>query len=375
VYIDLRACNSGAFQDSGLSKQIELSSQRTRITNKGHTNKRGEIDGGGEMTTFITGATTSLGRVLVGELVRQGEAVRLLVQPESNRFGLELPSVAFIRGEITDSVAVRKGVTGCDRVCHLLEPPLEVNESSLARIHREGTRNVLQAAQDLHVTSVVQVSHAALLGATPGEETVGEENTGRYANLPSLRTQQAANEIAHEYAAKGIPVKLVYPGMGYGYVRSPGDGGLAEHTLLRLATGKPAIIPGKGRNHLPVTTFKDIVQGILLAHERGKRGEGYLLVDDTPTWLELWQTVSEVLNKPLLSRSTPLFWAKLTNALPSDLLELAGYDWRFDSTKAKEQLGWRPLSWHDGLVETWEAYQAIGFGARTQSPERAMRRA
>jgi len=326
------------------------------------------------MTTFITGATTSLGRVLVRELVRQGEAVRLLVQPESNRFGLELPSVAFIRGEITDAVAVRKGVTGCDRVCHLLEPAAEINEAMIARIHREGTRNVLQAAQDLHVASVVQVSHAALLGPTQGEEST-DEGSGSHAHLPSLKTQQAANEIAYEYAAKGIAVKLVYPGMGYGCVRSPGNGGLAEDTLLRLATGKPAIIPGKGHNHFPVSTFKDIVQGILLAHEQGKGGEGYLLVDDTPTWIELWQTVSEVLNKPLLARSTPLFWAKLTNALPSDLLELAGYDWRFDSAKAKEELGWRPRSWRDGLVETWEEYQAIGFSARTQSPERAMRRA
>jgi nucleoside-diphosphate-sugar epimerase len=326
------------------------------------------------MTTFITGATTSLGRVLVRELVRQGEAVRLLVQPESNRFGLELPSVAFIRGEITDAVAVRKGIAGCDRVCHLLEPAAEVNEAMLARIHREGTRNVLQAAQDLHVASVVQVSNAALLGPTSSEETVDEESGGS-ANLPSFKTQVTANEIAYEYAAKGIAVKLVYPGVGYGFVRSPGNGGLAEYTLLRLATGKPAIIPGKGRNHLPVATFKNIVQGILLAHERGQRGEGYLLVDDAPTWLELWQTASEVLNKPLLTRSTPLFWAKLTNALPADLLDLAGYDWRFDSAKAREKLGWRPLTWHDGLVEAWEEYQAIGFGARTQSPERAMRRA
>jgi len=328
------------------------------------------------MTTFITGATTSLGRVLVRELVREGEAVRLLVQPESNRFGLELPSVAFIRGEITDAVAVRKGVTGCDRVCHLLEAPDSINETALSRIHREGTRNVLQAAQDLHVTSVVQVSSAAVLGPTRGEEAGGEENsTGSNANISWVKSQQAANEIAREYAAKGIHVKLLYPGVGYGWVRAPGNGGLAEETLLRLATGKPAIIPGKGRNHLPVATFKDIVQGILLAHERGKAGEGYLLVDDTPTWIELWQTVSEVLNKPALTRNTPLFWAKLTNALPSDLLELAGHDWYFDSAKAKDELGWHSLSWHDGLVETWEAYQAIGFGARPQSPERAMRRA
>ena len=328
------------------------------------------------MTTFITGATTSLGRVLVRELVRQGEAVRLLVQTESNRFGLELPSVAFIRGEITDAVAVRKGITGCDRVCHLIEPPDSISEAMLWRVQREGTRNVLQAAQDLHVSSIVQVSSAAVLGPTHEEEAADEAHTPAVKmSIPWVKTQQAANEIAREYAAKGVPVKLLYTGLGYGFVRSPGNGGLAEDTLLRLATGKPAVIPGKGRYHLPVAYFKDIVQGILLAHERGKTGEGYLLVGDTPTWAELWQTVSEVLAKPALTRTTPLFWAKMTNALPADLLELAGHDWYFDSEKAREELGWRPLTWQEGLAQTWEEYQAMSFGARAQSPVRAMKRA
>jgi dihydroflavonol-4-reductase len=328
------------------------------------------------MTTFITGATTSLGRVLVRELVRQGEAVRLLVQTETNRSGLELPSVAFIRGEITDAVAVRKGVTGCDHICHLLEAPDGINGSTLSRMLSEGTRNVLQAAQDLHVSSVVQVSSAAVLGPTQGE--AGVDASHQSANSPNaawVKMQFAANEIAHEYAAKGIPVKLVYPGVGYGFVRSPGNSGLAEHTLLRLAAGKSAIIPGKGHNRLPVAYYKDTVQGIMLAHERGRRGQGYLLVGETPTWDELWQTVSEVLGKEVSTRTTPLFWAKLTNALPTELLTYAGHDWNFDSEKARHELGWRPLSWRDGLVETWEEYQAVGFGTHPQKPVRAMKRA
>ena len=73
--------------------------------------------------------------------------------------------------------------------------------------------------------------------------------------------------------------------------------------------------------------------------------------------------------------NTPLFWAKLTNALPPDLLEVASHDWHFDSEKARADLGWQPLSWHDGLVETWGEYQAIGVGTPPQSPVRAMRRA
>jgi dihydroflavonol-4-reductase len=255
--------------------------------------------------------------------------------------------------------------------------PDGLSEATQSRIQREGVRNVLQAAQDLHVTSVVQVSSVAVLGPTQGEEEAAAEVNAstRSVNLSWIKPQRAANEMAYEYAAKGSPVKVVYPGVGYGYVRSPGNSGLAEETLLRIATGKTGLVPGKGRNRLPVTYFKDTVQGILLAHERGRSGEGYLLVGETPTWTELWQTVSTILGKPAPTRNTPLFWAKITNALPSDLLELAGHDWHYDSEKARHELGWRPLSWHDGLVETWEEYQAMGFGARPQNPVRAMKRA
>ncbi len=328
------------------------------------------------MTTFITGATTSLGRVLVRELVRQGEAVRLLVQPESNRSGLELPGVFFIRGAVTDAVSVWKGITGCDRVVHLLEQPDVTSEALLGRIQRDGTRNVLQAAQDLHVGSVVQVSSAAVLGPTQGEAAADETHSPSRNYHPTwIKAQSAANEIAQEYAAKGIPVKVVYPGVGYGYVRAPGNSGLAEHTLLRLAAGKPAVIPGNGRHRLPVVYFKDVVEGIRLAHERGRTGEGYLLVGEAPTWAELWQRAAEVLNKPVTTRTTPLIWAKLTNALPSDLLDLAGYDWHYDSAKARADLDWQPRTWHEGLRETWDEVQAMSAGTPAQNPVRAMRRA
>ncbi len=341
------------------------------------------------MTTFITGATTSLGRVLVREFVRQGEAVRLLDQPESNRAGLELPGVAFIRGDVTDSVAVRKGITGCDRVCHLNTAAEGASEAQLWRIQREGTRNVLQAALDLHVASVVHISSPTVLGpTTPGNRTqprtaddyfsddVPADEQAR-AGIPvtfGAKAQLAADEIVQEYVGKGAPAKIVYPGIGYGYVRPPGDSGLAEHTLLRLGGGKTTLLPASN-HHIAITYFKDIAQGIALAHEHGRTGEHYLLVGDALTWAQLWATIAEVVGKPGPQRSTPLWWARLTNALPPDLLELAGYDWNFHSEKAHQALGWQPQSLYDALVETWEEAQSLGVGARPPRPVRAIRRA
>ena len=329
------------------------------------------------MTTFITGATTDLGQVLVREMVQQGEALRLLVRADSNRSGLELPGVEFIRGGIGDGVAVRKGMTGCDRVCHLAPLDASATAGGGEGTHHDIARLVMQAAQDMRVGSVVQVSAISLLnpGGADGDNA-DETQTVHPARLSKThKPRHAADEVAREFAAKGLPVKLVYPGLGYGFVRPPGHGGLAASTLLQFANGGAATIPGNGRKRLPVTYFKDTAQGIRLVHERGRAGEGYLLVGETLTWPQLWAAIADVLGHDVPTRRTPLWLARVTAALPAEVLDLCGSDWQVSATKARQELGWRPVSFRDGIAETWEDYAALGMGKRTATPERAMRRA
>ena len=328
------------------------------------------------MTTFITGATPDLGRVLVRELVQQGEALRLLVRADSNRSGLELPGVEFIRGDISDAVAIRKGMTGCDKACHLAALSAPAPGADAARVHSDAARLVMQAAHDMRVGSVVHVSAIGLLSPTgPDGEAADETHTLDPAWLSKpLRARHAADTVARDFAAKGLPVKLVYPGVGYGYVRAPGEGGLAAWTLLRLANGGQATVPGNGRTRLPVAYFKDTAQGIRLAHERGRAGEGYLLVGETLTWPQMWLAIADVLGQDAPTRRTPLWWARLVDALPAEVLELCGRDWSVSAEKARRELGWRPLSFRDGIGETWEEYAAAGVGKRAATPARAMRR-
>lgn len=304
------------------------------------------------MTVFITGATGNLGRVLVRELVRHGIAMRLLIQPDSNRAGLELPGVEFVRGELSDLVTVRKGMTGCDSVFHLVPSGAPLANATL-----------LQAAQDMRVAGVVLVSDLAALGPTQGPDPVDESQV---APLPAP---------VQEAAAKGLGVTAVYAGMGYGCVRAPGHGGLAEHTLLRLAANQPLSIPGQGRNPLALAYYKDTVQGILLAGDRGQAGQSYFLSGEPVTWPELLDTIADILGRTPPRRRTPLWWMRMSGALPADVLAWAGRDWRYSSDKARRELGWRPLSIRDGMAETWEEYQALGWGAHADRPLRTMRRA
>lgn len=328
------------------------------------------------MTTFITGATSSIGRVLAKELAKSGEPMRILARKTSNRSGIELPGVEFIYGDVTDPEAVRRGMEGCERVCHLAAVVgYSAPEDEWWRVNRDGSLHVLEAARDLCVKSMVQVSSAAVLGTTRMGEVADESHLpdpGRYFNLYQ-KTKRAADDLAREFAARGLRVMIVYPAFGYGCSWASSHPSAAEMTLLRYAAGKPVAILGSGKNHLTLSYYKDTVRGILLAHERGKAGDDYMLGGSVLTFPEIWEAVARVLGKPPVRRHIPagLLRALVSASrvltgkaiLPAEFFEMIDYDWNFSSAKAERELGWTPTPFLQGMTETWAEYQAQGWKA------------
>jgi dihydroflavonol-4-reductase len=329
------------------------------------------------MTMFITGATSSIGRVLVRELAGKRIPMRVMVRRNSNRSLLEFPGVTFVDGDVTDVDSVRKGMKGCQLVTHLAAiVGHNVPEAEWWRVNRDGSRNVLQAAYDLHVDSMVQVSTLSVLGHTRPGETADESrpiDTGKYVNLYQ-KTKHSADEIALAYAVRGLPIKIVYPAFGYGCSQATSHPSLQDQTLLRMAGGKPVAIMGSGKNRLCLAYYNDTAAGILLAHEKGKAGEGYILGNDNLTFGQIWAVIAEVLGKEPPRRRIPLTFLKLVasgsrfftgkSVFPPEFFEMIGFDWCFSSNKAKEQLGWRPHSFLEGLSETWAEYQKQGWSLR-----------
>jgi dihydroflavonol-4-reductase len=325
------------------------------------------------MSMFITGGTSSIGRVLVKELSARGVPVRVLVRKNSNRQGIELPGITFVEGDVTDADSVRRGMEGCLSVTHLAaNVGLNISESEWFRINREGSRNVLQAAYDFDA-GMVQVSSISVLGSTrPGEiaDETRQIDTSSYKNMYQ-KSKHAADEIAREYAAKGLLVKIVYPTFGFGCSQASSHPSMQDQTLLRMAAGKPVAIMGSGKNRLCLAYYKDTVSGILLAHEKGKNGEGYILGNENLTFPEIWARIAKVLEKDPPRRRIPLPVLNLISStsrlltgksiFPADFIEMMGFDWCFKNDKAKEQLGWQPHSFLDCIRETWDEYQEQGW--------------
>ena len=326
------------------------------------------------MTIFITGGTSSIGRVLIKELSSKGETLKVLVRKNSNRQDLELPGVSFVFGDVSEAKTVIEGMQGCDRVTHMAAiVGSNLPEAEWWRVNLEGSRTVLQAARDQGVESMVMVSSLSVLGDTrPGE--IADETRpiepAKYVNLYQ-KTKFAADQVAREFAVQGLPVKIVYPGFGFGCSFASSHPSLQEQTLLRMAAGKRVAIMGSGKNRLCLAYYKDTVAGISLAHSHGQAGEGYILGNENLSFPELWEVIAQVLGKsapkgriplPLL-RSISLISEKLSGKpiFPQDFFEMIGLNWCFSTRKAREALGWQPLSFKQAMAETWADYQRQGW--------------
>jgi nucleoside-diphosphate-sugar epimerase len=166
------------------------------------------------MKTFITGGTSSIGRVLIKEMARQNQPLRVLARKNSNLNGLDLPGVEFVYGDVTSPEAVHQGLEGCEYVTHLAAVVgSNLPEAEWWRVNRDGTRTVLEAAQTCGVKSMVQVSSISVLGYTEPGEMADETrpiDTSKYVNLYQ-KTKHAADELGREFAATGLSLKIIYP--------------------------------------------------------------------------------------------------------------------------------------------------------------------
>ena len=217
-----------------------------------------------------------MGAHVVRLLVERGDRVIALVRPTSNLTLLENLPVETVTGDLRDPDSLVEPMSGVDEVYHVAADyrlwsrhPEELYASNV-----EGTRNVMQAALAQRVPKVVYTSTVGCLGI-PKDGSPGDENTpvtrdelvGHY-----KKSKYDAEQVALEYAAKGLPVVIVNPSTPVG----PGD-------IKPTPTGKIILDFLRGRMPAYVDTglnliaVEDVAAGHLLAAEKGRVGEKYIL--------------------------------------------------------------------------------------------------
>jgi dihydroflavonol-4-reductase len=265
---------------------------------------------------LITGATGFIGPRLIKRLVSAGHTCRCLVRPGSENKIADGPGVTLFRGDITKAETLNGVAEGIDCLLHMATlghmSNFTVTEKMFHEINVQGTLNVMQEALRAGVEKIVHCSTVAAMGIC--NDIPATENTACNPHHPYGRSKlMAENEVRRMVAKEGLPAVIIRFSMVYG----PGD----PRDLLRLTRiAQKGIFPKVGNKPklTPLIHVDDAIQGLLLAAEKGRPGEIYLI---TNRQSEPFDRIREIIQESLGSKKPTLYipeWAALTVA---DIIE------------------------------------------------------
>jgi dihydroflavonol-4-reductase len=309
------------------------------------------------------------------ELVRAGREVRLLVRPTADRRNVRGLPVEIYHGDVRDLDSLRRATMGCAQVYHVaalyklwVRYKKEIYESNVT-----GTENILKVAQECGVEKIVYTSSVATLGlpdnGTPGNEETPvslDDMIGHY-----KRSKFLAEQVALRYAAQGVPIIIVNPStpVGIGDLKPTPTGKL----LVDFLNGR---MPGYVDTGLNLVDVEDVARGHLLAAEKGRLGEKYILGHENLTLQQILLLLAE-----LTGRSVPRFKVPYALALgvayldaslarlipgrepfaPPVGVKLSKKRMFFDPSKAVQELGWTQTPIGEALRKAVQWFVENGY--------------
>lgn len=332
------------------------------------------------MKCLVTGATGFIGSNLVHELIARGHSVRTLARKHSDRRALEGADCEWIEGDVTDPEAVRRAVQGCDWVFHVaasyhLWMP---DYRPMFATNVEGTRNVIEAATRAGCRRIVHTSTVGCIGLPkkqngrwiPSDETT-PVSAAQMSNPYKLSKWQA-EQIALQWARAGSPVVIVNPSAPIGPrdVKPTPTGKIVVDFLNRAM---PAYVD-TGLNWVHV---RDVAVGHILAAERGRLGERYILGHAEGNWTlrQTLQVLSDLTGLPAPRLRIPWWvafmfaWlderrAALTGRPPRAPLagvRMARYHMFFNPARAIRELGLPQTPPRQAFADAIEWFRAHGY--------------
>jgi nucleoside-diphosphate-sugar epimerase len=314
---------------------------------------------------LVTGASGFIGRHLVRRLIELGDRVSCLVRATSCIDELRSAGAQLVTGDVTDPASIRQAlaVSQAGIVFHLAGLTKALRKDDFLRVNAGGVESVAAACADRTDKPVLVVVSSL---AAAGPCAVGRPRVESDAPTPvsAYGCSKLAGEQAAARYAGVVPISIIRPPIVFG----PGDRDMLE-MFRPIARWGIHAVPGRGERCLSLIHVADLVEGLLLAAEKGERlhpnaspGQGiyFMAADDYPTYAELGQAMATALGK---KRATVVH-------LPGPLVKLVGLcgdvigrirrrpawvnsdkmtealagSWTCSSAKARTQLGWSPAA-------------------------------
>lgn len=330
------------------------------------------------MKALITGARGFLGKHLMKQLIQRGTAVTILVRRDGNLPEAELAAhgVKVVIGDVMDRGSIEKAAEGCDVVYHCAGKVSRRREDAgkLHKVHVEGTKNVLDASKTAKVKRVVVASTSGTVAVTEDADEIRDESaptpTDILSRFPYYLSKLYAEEIALERSSAEMEVVAVCPTLLLG----PGDMlGSSTSDVVDILEERVPFVPAGGMSFVDA---RDAATGMILAAEKGRAGQRYLLHGQNLTlraFAEKIARIGEVKapgiqlpRSPLLAKLGGRAIEKLRDKLPSlpgldpVTAEMSQFFWYVDSTKARNELGWTSRDPMETLVDTVEDLKKRG---------------
>ncbi len=249
-----------------------------------------------KMRALLTGATGFLGAAVLRVLVADGHAVRALVRPGANRAnlgGLPADALEIVEGDLVDRPSLRRALAGCDALFHVAASYrlwARDPETEIFRPNVDGTRALMEEALEAgSVRRIVYTSSVAVLAppktkdGSPAADEGSEPDSIESVIGPYKRSKYLAEKVVRDLSERrGLPAVIVLPSTPIGPrdVKPTPTGKI----VLDFLNGKMPAYVDTGLNLVDVD---DCARGHLLAFERGKVGERYILGNENLTLREI----------------------------------------------------------------------------------------
>jgi dihydroflavonol-4-reductase len=331
------------------------------------------------MTTLVTGATGFLGSHVARRLVAAGDSVRVLVRRTSNLQALDGLAAERFEGDLNDAASLKRAMNGVLRVFHVAADyrlwtrnPDEIYETNV-----QGTRRLLEIAADAGVERFIYTSTVATIAVPqrgpelPNEETRAtlDQMIGHY-----KRSKFLAELEAMKAAASGVPVIIVNPTAPVG----PADWKPTPtgRIIVDFLNGKMPAYVDTGLNLAPV---EDVAAGHLLASDKGRIGERYILGARNMTLKQILEALATIAGRPaprvrlphaiaLAAGYADEFLSRLSGrepGIPVEGVKMSRHKMFVDSDKAERELGYKPGSVEAALARAVCWYTDHGYIGRS----------
>ncbi len=321
---------------------------------------------------LVTGATGFVGSAVARALIAKGAAVRLLIRQASDRTNLAGLDAAICEGDIRDEASVLAALQGARYLFHVAADYRiwARDPEDIVRNNRAGTQAVMNAARAAGVERIVYTSSVATLkpddreAADETRPATPDEAVGAY-----KRSKVVAERLVEAMVSQGLPAVIVNPSTPIG----PRD-------VKPTPTGRIVVEAANGRmpafveSGLNLVHVDDVAAGHLLALEKGRIGERYVLGGQDVTLRAMLAEIARIVGRKPPKVSIPraaLFpmayaneaIARLTGGDPFltvDSLKMAAHNMYYSSAKAQRELGYRARPYQEALADAIAWFRAAG---------------